>query len=337
MPDYNWTLIKQSSYEENIAIPYFNIEVAYWVELDFRRPGCTDPEKCLPYVKLYVTSIEWGGENITIIHVSYEDYALPQASATETIKPEEEAEGTLKLVDPYIRSALTKVFGNVKLYQQIVWEDVMIGEYEVARQISSGDLEEIVRAFEEVGFKMTYSISNEYLEATFEHEDTGIPGELEVEAGTNIVRVVLPKNITLTSKTTTTSTSPITLTATETESKAGKRYEEVSDQEAVGALSEVDPDLREAFKNVFGGAKLLKQESIIPNMASAKYIVPKTIKEEDVKSLVGEFSTLGYTCTFVPSEDSAEIFMSNFEKGLMVTLKISYESQEIEVLVQKMG
>lgn len=85
MPKHNWQLLKEEAVS---GISFYDFEVTQSREYDFRRPGCTDPEWCLPYAKITIGGFRAGRKDYTVIMIGYEDYAVSTPEATAVATPE---------------------------------------------------------------------------------------------------------------------------------------------------------------------------------------------------------------------------------------------------------
>lgn len=256
------------------------------------------------------------------------------ASPQETYDsaPDLEATGDLATVDGAVRQLLGGIFGGVKLAEQGEAMGYTYGVYVVPRLLTVDDGNAVVQGLRSMGYQIIASTvsSEEVMVQALLPEGTLLI--VRADIGSQEISVV--KKSYWPGMTTTTTTPP-----TETTTTFVNEYDSATDMQASGVLAVVDPMLRQAFEQVFGGAKLESTESYNLS-AEAVYIVPRQVSHTDADALVQALQQAGFQVTdWNAEQDYFIIYVSatieDAEYSASIEFMGYYEVQRLYVHVEK--
>ncbi len=246
--------------------------------------------------------------------------------------PDLEATGDLTKVDDMVRQLLGGIFGGVKLAEQGQTMGHTYGLYIVPRPLTVNDGNAIIQGIQSMGYQigMMSGVSSEGVYVVAALPD-GSMLTITAEMGKQEISVVY------TGTTGMTTTPPVETTTTTT---FVNQYDSVTDMQASGVLAAIDPMLRQAFEQVFGGAKL---ESITDSgdlYTDAVYIVPRQISHTDADTLVQALQQAGFQVTDWYAEQGyfriyVSVIIEGAEHSASIEFMGDYETQRLDIHVEK--
>ncbi len=250
--------------------------------------------------------------------------------------PDLEAAGDLAKVDDAVRQLFSNIFGGVKLAEQGQMMGNTYGLYIVPRPLTVNDGNAIIQGVQSMGFQvgMMSGVTSEGVYVVAMLPD-GSMLTIAAEMGTQEISVVYTGMANMTTTPSMTTTPPMETTTT-----FANQYDSVTDMQASGVLAAVDPMLRQAFEQVFGGVKLEYISDSGDLYTDAVYIVPRQISHTDADALVQALQQAGFQVTdWYAEQGYFRIYVSVTIEGAEYSASIEfmgdYETQRLDIHVEK--